>query len=141
MRAALDAGFSQAADLAELLMVHAGLDYRSAYDVVGACVRRAAAEGRRGVDLTVEDVVAAAAELGVTGLSAPGAAELAAALDPETIVRSRGTRGGAAPEVVRGMAKDCESAAHTALSTIRARRAAWDAAESEVVRRATELVG
>ena len=141
MRAALDAGFSQAADLAELLMVHAGLDYRCAYDVVGACVRRAAAQGRRGMDLTVEDVVAAAAEHGVAGLRAPGAAELSAALDPEAIVRSRGTRGGAAPEVVRGMAKDCESAAQAALATVRARRAVWDAAESDVVRRATELVG
>jgi argininosuccinate lyase len=141
MRAALDAGFSQAADLAELLMIHAGLDYRSAYDVVGACVRRAAGEGRRGIDITVDDVAAAATEVGVAGLPVPGADELAAALDPDTIVRSRGSRGGAAPEVVRGMAKDCEAAAHTALTTVRARRVVWDAAESDVVRRATEIVG
>jgi argininosuccinate lyase len=141
MRAALDNGFSQASDLAEFLMLHAGLDYRSAYDIVGACVRRASAEGLRGIDLTVDHVVAAAAELGVADLTVLGAAALAAALDPETIVRSRGTRGGAAPEVVRGMAKDCESAAHSALSTVRARRAAWDAAESDVTRRAIELVG
>jgi argininosuccinate lyase len=141
MRAALDAGFSQAADVAELLMLHAGLDYRSAYDVVGTCVRRAASEGRRGIDITVDDVAAAATEVGVVGLPVPDAAALAAALDPETIVRSRGSRGGAAPEVVRGMAKDCEATARTALTTVRARGVAWDAAESDVVRRATELVG
>lgn len=141
MRAALDAGFSQAADLAELLMVHAGLDYRSAYDVVGTCVRRAAAQGRRGIDITVDDMATAAAEVGVVGLPVPGAAELAAALDPETIVCSRATRGGAAPEVVRGMAEDCEAAADTALTTIRARRGVWDAAESDVVRQAIETVG
>ncbi|HVH23301.1 MAG TPA: lyase family protein, partial [Pseudonocardia sp.] len=52
MYAALESGFAQAADLAEHLMVTAGLDYRSAYDLVGACVRRAAAAGLRGVDIT-----------------------------------------------------------------------------------------
>lgn len=141
MRAALEAGFSQAADLAELLMVRAGLDYRSAYDVVGACVRAAAAEGLRGVDLTASRVTAAAREAGVGHLPNLDAGELSAALDPDAIVRSRGSRGGAAPDVVRGMAKECSDAAHEALAAIRTRRAAWDAAESDVILRATELAG
>ena len=63
MYAALESGFAQAADLAEYLMVSAGLDYRSAYDLVGVCVRRAAAAGLRGVDITGEMLDAAAAEL------------------------------------------------------------------------------
>ena len=48
MRAALYGGFAQAADLAEHLMATVRLDYRSAYDLVGAAVRRAAAEGLAG---------------------------------------------------------------------------------------------
>jgi argininosuccinate lyase len=138
MYAALESGFSQAADLAEHLMVAGGLDYRSAYDVVGTCVRRAAAEGLRGVDITGAMLDAAAAELDVPGRFA--GTDLSAVLDPGAIVRSRQSRGGAAPEVVRGMAKECADAAATALTAIRARRAGFDAAEADVRHRAADAL-
>jgi argininosuccinate lyase len=133
---ALVSGFSQAADLAEHLMVTAGLDYRSAYDLVGATVRRAAEQGLRGVDVTGEMLDAAAAELGVAGGFA--GADLTAVLDPCAIVRGRGSRGGAAPDVVRGMAKDVAETAGAALTRVRARRAGFDAAETAVRARAAE---
>jgi argininosuccinate lyase len=136
MRAALYGGFAQAADLAEHLMATLGLDYRSAYDLVGAAVRRAAAEGLRGVDLTGAHLDAAAAE---AGIAAPSVAELdlRAALDPETIVRGRQTRGGAAPDVVRGMAKECAAAADAVRTAIRSRRDGFAAAEAAVLAEAS----
>ena len=146
MYAALEAGFAQAADLAEYLMVSAGLDYRSAYDLVGACVRRAAAAGLRGVDLTGAMLDEAAAELAAAdpGRPRPPAftgTDLSTVLDPRAIVRSRNSRGGAAPDVVRGMATSCHAVATAALDAVRARRAGFEHAESEVLRLAAEAVG
>ena len=40
MWASLESGFSQATDLAEFVMQTCGVDYRTAYVVVGAAVRR-----------------------------------------------------------------------------------------------------
>ena len=51
MRAALDSGFSQATDLAEYIMQSCGIDYRSAYRVVGHAVRQASAAGLAGADI------------------------------------------------------------------------------------------
>ena len=123
-------------------MVTAGLDYRSAYDLVGACVRRAAAAGLRGVDITGALLDEMAAELAAADPNrAPTPAfsgtDLSAVLDPRAIVRSRSSRGGAAPDVVRSMAEDCRDAAATALAAVRARRAGFDRAEADVLRHAT----
>jgi hypothetical protein len=95
-------------------------------------VRRAAAEGLRGVDLTGAYLDAAAAE---AGISAPPVAELdlTAALDPEAIVRGRQTRGGAAPDVVRGLAKECAAAADAVSAAVRARRDGFAEAEAAVL--------
>ncbi len=135
MREALYGGFAQAADLAEHLMVTIGLDYRSAYELVGAAVRTAAAAGMRGVDLTGALLDAAAADAGVVAPSLAGL-DLRAALDPAAIVRGRRTRGGGAPEIVRGMAKEAAEAAEAVLAAVRARRAGFAAAEAAVLARA-----
>src|SRR6516162_9996746 len=65
MRSALESGFSQATDLAEYIMQTCGIDYRSAYRVVGHTVRQASAAGLRGADIDGAMLDAAAAE--VTG--------------------------------------------------------------------------
>ncbi|MCD2192909.1 argininosuccinate lyase [Actinomycetospora endophytica] len=137
MEAALRGGFSQAADLAEHLMVTAGLDYRSAYDVVGIAVRRAAGAGLTGADLTREDLESAAAEAGLELTATLG--DLAEVLDPARIVRSRDSRGGAAPDEVRRMAAACCSVAEKARDAVRARRAGFDTAEAELRRRVAAL--
>ena len=67
--------------------------------------------------------------------------DLSAVLDPRAIVRSRNSRGGAAPDVVRGMATSCHAVATAALDAVRARRAGFEHAESEVLRLAAEAVG
>lgn len=139
MRAALYGGFAQAADLAEHLMMTIGLDYRSAYELVGAAVRGAAAEGLCGVDLTGARLDAAAADAGIAAPSLAGT-DLTAALDPAAIVRARRTQGGAAPEVVRGMAKECRESADAALTAIRARRARFAAADAAVIAQAARAM-
>jgi argininosuccinate lyase len=139
MRGALYGGFAQAADLAEFLMVTARLDYRSAYELVGAAVRRAAAEGLRGVDLTGAMLDAAAVDAGIATPSLAGV-DLTAALDPAAIVRGRQTGGGAAPEVVRRMAKECGETADALLTAIRARTARFAAADAAVIAQAARAI-
>ena len=138
MYEALESGFSQAADLAEHLMEACGLDYRTAYEVVGAAVRTAAAAGLRGVDLTGAMVDAAA--VGILGgpLGLVGA-DLAEVLDPAAIVRSRAMRGGAEPEVVRAMAATAARAGELALERARRRRNAFDTVEANLIENAESV--
>ena len=103
MRAALDSGFSQATDLAEYIMQTCGIDYRSAYRVVGHAVRQASAAGLRGADIDGAMLDAAAAEVTGRPLGLAGH-DLSAVLDPWQIVASRTALGGAAPGEVRRMA-------------------------------------
>lgn len=132
MRETLDAGFSQATDVAELVMQSCGIDYRSAYLVVGAAVRRLSQRGGRGLDLTGALLdEAARAELGhPLGLDGH---DLSAALDPETIVRSRLLTGGAAPPVVTRMAATAHAQARTAAAGAAERAEGFDAAQSRLV--------
>jgi len=128
MYSALQTGYSQATDLAEFVMQRAGVDYRTAYDVVGATVRRASREGVPGLGITGEMLDAAAVEVRGAALGLTGR-DLHAVLDPASIVRTRSTRGGAAPQVVRGMARECLAAARAAAAAASARRAAFATAE------------
>ncbi len=111
MRQALSSGFSQATDLAEYVMESGGVDYRTAYLLVGEAVRRASREGLRGADLTGAMLDEAAAKTTGHSLGLAGDTGLAEVLDPGAIVATRTLTGGAAPDVVRGMARGCASAA------------------------------
>jgi argininosuccinate lyase len=140
MAGALRDGFTQATDLAEYLVQRCRIDYRTAYLIVGRTVREAAAAGLRGVDITGDMLDAAAAEhhgrpLGLVGH------DLSEVLDPERIVRTRSARGGAAPQVVEGMAGSCREEA-TRLTEAAGRWAAsFAAAEAALVARAKEVAG
>jgi len=103
MAAVLDAGFSQATDLAEFVMQDRGVDYRTAYRVVGHAVREASARQLRGVDIDGDLLDAAAAALTGKSLGLAGR-DLSAVLDPGHIVASRTSLGGAAPAEVSRMA-------------------------------------
>ncbi len=106
MWAALEGGFSQATDLAEYVMQTCELDYRTAYVLVGNAVRTANAAGLRGLDIDAAMLdTAAGRALGLND------GELAAVLDPRRIVETRTAAGGAAPDVVEGMAADCSGRA------------------------------
>jgi argininosuccinate lyase len=98
LAAAAGSNFTGAADLAEELVLLHGLDYRSAYRVVGRAVAAAVETARS--TLTPDDLARAATE--VLGHPLTLSAEtLRAALDPALIVSGRTVLGGSAPDRVR----------------------------------------
>jgi argininosuccinate lyase len=138
MRAALESGFSQATDLAEYVMQTCGIDYRSAYRVVGHAVRRASAVGLSGRDIDGALLDASATEvigrpLGLTGH------DLTAALDPWQIVVSRTTLGGAAPDEVNRMAEQAAAQARELADEARRWRETYRAAEQALVAAASRV--
>jgi argininosuccinate lyase len=117
-----------ATDLAEAISVATGLDYRSAYDIVG----RAVAAGV----LDAEALDAAALE--VLGRPLALDAELVAdALDPEAALATRTVPGGAAPAPMATMLADCRAAVTDAGRWIEREREAVERAEGELIARAT----
>jgi argininosuccinate lyase len=130
MWAALESGFCQATDLAEYVMLTCGLDYRTAYQVVGVAVRTAHEAGLRGIDLDGEMLDQAAQQYAGRSLGLAGV-DLSEVLDPRCIVATRTAAGGAAPEVVEAMAASCSEQAAGLRSAARAARAGF--AESERV--------
>ncbi|MGQ0464597.1 MAG: argininosuccinate lyase [Sporichthyaceae bacterium] len=140
MWAALENGFTQAADLAEQLMTACQVDYRSAHRIVGAVVRSASAAGLRAVDIDASMLAAAAAEIGVADLDTSGL-DLADVLDPKAVVGSRTTLGGAAPETVRGMAADVRRAAQGAAAAAASPARELDAVEAALLAEARDVAG
>jgi argininosuccinate lyase len=139
MRDALDAGFSQATDVAEQVMLRTGLDYRRAYQVVGAAARRRADDGQgaRGLTTTLLDEVAL--ELVGRPLQMQPA-DLADALDPAAIVASRVAPGGAAEAPMAAMLRGVHAAAEALAADADERLAAFDRAEQALVAEARRIV-
>ncbi len=132
MRAALESGFSQATDLAEHIMLACGIDYRTAYRVVGHAVRQASAAGLRGADIDGALLDASAAE--ITGRPLGLACrDLSMVLDPWQIVVSRTTLGGAAPSEVTRMADQAAAQAAELAGEARRWRDSYQAAEDALV--------
>jgi argininosuccinate lyase len=106
-RAGLAGGFAFATDLAEVLVLECGLDFRRAHRLVGRLVRRSLAAGE-GLDrLTPATLAAAAEELLGQPIELPEPA-LRAALNPEAALAARTAPGGAAPEALAAMLDECE---------------------------------
>jgi argininosuccinate lyase len=139
MREALDTGFSQATDLAEQVMLCAGLDYRSAYQIVGAAVRRLDAVGQsaRGLTVRVLDEVA----MGQIGRPLQmQQADLDAVLDPGLIVASRVAPGGAAAAPMAAMLGAVHADAARLADAADRRLTAFDRAEQRLVAEAQQVV-
>jgi argininosuccinate lyase len=139
MWTALIDGFTQATDLAEYVMQHCDVDYRSAYLIVGRAVQTAAGAGLRGIDLTGEMIDTAAEQeiglrLGLTGT------DLSDVLDPRRLVAGRELQGGAAPDVVREMARSVERDAQRLRSEIAQRRDRVAQAEHRLLQQAEVVV-
>ncbi len=140
MRAALESGFSQATDLAEYVMQTCGIDYRSAYRVVGHAVRQASGAGLRGSDidgalLDASAVSVIGRSLGLTGH------DLSPALDPWQIVVSRTTLGGAAPDEVTRMASEVARAAGELAGEARRWRETYQTAQDALLAAARRWAG
>lgn len=137
--AVLESGFSQATDLAEYVMQNCGVDYRTAYEIVGIAVRQASRDGLRGVDLTVDRLEQAAQQHRGTklGLSDQDLSEI---LDPRRIVETRTLPGGAAPTVVTGMIEECNQRAAELLSFVESQRTANEESENNLIAEASALI-
>jgi argininosuccinate lyase len=138
MWASLEAGFSQATDLAEFVMETCRVDYRTAYLVVGDAVQGAAAEGLRGIDLTGE-MLDRAAEARIGRSLGLGGRDLTEVLDPRAIVMTRTSAGGAAPAVVRDMAASVRESSGQLAAEAERRRESYRSAEDALVSRAQEV--
>ncbi len=106
MARGLEESFTQATDLAEVFMQAHQLDYRTAYRIVGRVARQMHAEKKTTREITPELIADCAREI----LGRPlqlAETELAAALDPALIVRTRTGTGGAAPARVQEMIEEC----------------------------------
>ncbi len=138
MWAELEAGFSQATDLAEYIMMTAGIDYRSAYNIVGNTVRAASQQGLRGIDISATMLDEVAIETCGQTLDLE-ADQLAEVLDPRNIVATRLAAGGAGPEVVAAMADRYESEGRALVSSSEEQLARFATAEAELVAEAEAL--
>jgi argininosuccinate lyase len=131
-------GFTAAADVADVLTVEAGLDYRTAHHVVGRAVRALLDEGLSPDALTPERLAEAARETvgHAVGISA---AALAEALDPAACAAARPQTGSSAPGQVAAMIEECGEhvAVARALSAEARQRAAR--ARSDLRARAADL--
>jgi argininosuccinate lyase len=106
MRETLDAGYTQATDLTEFITQHCGVDYRTAYTVVGNTVREASRRGIPGRGITGQMLdQTARAETGDEWHLAD--LDLTEVLDPMNIVTTRAALGGAAPNAVAEMVEHC----------------------------------
>jgi argininosuccinate lyase len=136
MADALRDGFTQATDLAEHIVTLCGIDYRTAYLIVGQTVRVASAAGLRGVDITGEMLDRAAVDLLGRPLGLANC-DLTCVLDPGQIVATRSARGGAAPSAVEAMVAACRADATELRADALRRQASFDRAEEALVERAT----
>lgn len=139
MWAAVESGFCQATDLAEYVMQACGLDYRTAYQIVGITVRIAHENGLRGIDIDGAMLDSAAQQHNGTSLGLTGV-DISDVLDPRRIVETRTVTGGAAPDVVAGMAESCRAAAVELREKADASRTRFDDAERALVDQAKAFV-
>lgn len=107
-RMRLDRSFAAATDLAEVLVLRCGLDFRQAHRLVGFLVRSHLADGDFN-GLTPDGLATAAQH--VLGLRVEITdAALRNALNPETAISARTEPGGAAPAAMAAMLAECEAA-------------------------------
>ena len=132
MREELLRGFTQATDVAEHLVRIRGVDYRTAYVVVGNTVRAASRAGLAGADITGEMIDdAARAHLGRSWDLA--GEDLSEVLDPWRIVLSRRAEGGAAPEALARMTAALRVELDALGDAAAARTAGFDTAEEALL--------
>ena len=133
-------GYTQATDLAEYLVEACGVDYRTAYIVVGNTVREASRAGIPGMKITGEMLDRAAQQHTGRSWGLVGA-DLSAVLDPWQIVRSRNAQGGAAPAAVGQMTSTLQATLDELAAAAVRSEEAFDRAEAAVLDAARGFVG
>jgi argininosuccinate lyase len=140
MARGLEAGYTQATDLSEFIVQTCGVDYRSAYDVVGRTVREASKQGIAGRSITGAMLDEAAIELTGRPLGLT-AKDLTAALDPRVIIETRKGTGGAAPKAVESMIAHCEQSTAELDAAVTKRRQPLENAEQQLIELARHTAG
>ena len=140
MREELDRGYTQATDLAEYLVQSRGVDYRSAYVVVGNAVREAS---RAGIPAgKIDGAMIDAAALAHTGRGWGLAGEdLSGVLDPQRIVATRTAEGGAAAEALDRMVREVRVDLDRLAAEAADRAATFDRVEEALIEAARAVVG
>lgn len=131
-------GFTAAADVADVLAVEGGLDYRTAHHVVGRAVRELVEAGLPPDALTPERI-AAAAEASIGRPVEIGRESLRAALDPAASAATRRQTGSSAPAEVRRMIARLRAAAEAARALSAEARKRDERAQTALMDRAREL--
>jgi argininosuccinate lyase len=140
MREELDRGYTQATDLAEYLVQRCGVDYRTAYIVVGNTVRAASRAGVPGAEITGQMIDDAALAQTADNWGMAGE-DLTPVLDPWRIVESRTAEGGAAPVALAQMAGELRAELDALADAVADRVAVFNRAERELLRAAAKVAG
>jgi argininosuccinate lyase len=138
MAAAAREGFTVAADVADVVAVEAGVDYRTAHTIVGRAVRRLAEAGLPPSDLTGALLRELGQEVVGASVAIPDGA-VAAALDPEACLRARAQAGAATPDEVAGMIDEIRAGGADARGRSGAARRRDELAAARLLDRAREL--
>jgi argininosuccinate lyase len=139
MQDTLDAGYTQATDLAEFIVQACDVDYRSAYVVVGKAVREASRRGLPGRQITggLLDELAEAETGHPWGLAE---LDLSDVLDPWSVVTTRTATGGAAPAAVAEMVEHCRADTAALSARVAKRRAAASRATTVLLAKAQAVL-
>jgi argininosuccinate lyase len=132
-------GFVTAADVADVLALRGGLDYRTAHTLVGRAVRDLVAAGRRPEDLDLAALRAAADE--VDAEVAIDEDELREALDPAACARERRQAGSSSPAAMDAMLADVTRAIAAGRADAEAARDRRRTAEARLLDAARALAG
>lgn len=131
----LETSFTQATDLAEMLVQIAGVDYRTAHEIVGQVFRDLESQNKSARDIT--PALIAEKARAVLGRSIElSEAQLATALDPVGLVNSRVGLGGAAPTRVREMIADSRAQLESEREWVQATAQRIEVAENRLVEKA-----
>jgi argininosuccinate lyase len=136
----LSNGFATATDLAEIITLETGLEFRTAHRIVGRLVRDATQTNRSMRELTTADLDAAA-QLTLNRPLHLSEAAFAQAIDPSTAIAARQGIGGAAPEPLSDMLSECHSMLDFYTSWFKLATAKITAAEEALLRTVQQLCG
>jgi len=132
------AGFTVAADVADVLAKSAGLDYRRAHKLLGLVVRRRSDKGLPLDEISSQEIAAVAAEQLKMEIDVdPGA--LAAALDPAACAAERLQEGSSAPDQVDRLLAESSSTLAEAGEWSNRERARLESAEQALLTAAKRL--
>ena len=134
----LDGGYTQATDLCEFIVQTGGVDYRSAYVVVGKTVRGQPPGSQ--ARTSPARCSTRSPWRRPDGLGTDRARDLCSVLDPWQIVLTRTTQGGAAPQALQEMIALLAPRLTELADTVQHRREHYDRVEADLLRAAREAV-